>query len=1149
MRVSATKVVQFSGCKHSVSLDLLAEKDSSYKRNAKDETLDLIAAQGVEFEKQYLNFLKRDYSVIEIPDTKGVVTDEVVNLTLDSMRAGVDFIYQAALFSNGEYGVADFLRKTNKPSKLGNFSYEILDTKLKSKLDPKYVFQLVFYSDILYNIQGFKPQYSYLILKNRDFNDIKSFTEEKILLSDVEDYARNMKSRLEDFIKSPPETKALPCSACDMCEWSNHCKNEWESNDSLVLIPGITADQIKKIEHKFQDLNIDPTVENIANFDQKIDNLNIETQKQIIQHAKLQVIKRQTNKSNFVSLKLEEGRGLNLLPEPQEGDMFYDIEGNPYHEEQGVMGLEYLNGIWFTESDHTFLSHFPETLAYSSTIGKYPEQIISDSRHGKFLAIWAHSRDEEKIALIKLFDFFEKRIAKYPLARIYHYAPYEITALKKLVQIHRYGEAQLDNWLREGRFVDLYKVVKGALNHSETAYSIKNMEAFYLDKSVREGDVKNGGESIIAYENWKANQDLPEYQHVIDGIRDYNKIDCESTMLLRDWLLYEVAPSDFVFSESSKLKDISHNIQEKEETHDAKHQSVLNTNIADDEKKRVLDLVDFFKREAKPAWWAVFERKEKYTDELIDDLESVGGLYATSGSFPEKRSLLRHYKFQPQETKLKKGDTAIVRHLDGLQTISIVDLNMNTGTATLKWGAGKGDLPDYLDLIPGGPIDASIIEEALWRFLDSYSKGENKFVSGIEVFKKNQPKFTNGFELNEVDEGELLKYSIDAIKYLDNSVLPIQGPPGTGKTYMTARAILELAEQGKKIGITSNSHKAIDNVLLGVVEAAQEKGVQYSVVKRGTDVDGDGAEFIQTVKSNSQINFDEHQIVGGTYWTFSDPRFELEFDYLIVDEAGQVGLPHILACSTSAKNIVLVGDPQQLPQPIIGTHPEDAGKSSLEYILQNQKTILTENGIFLPTSRRMHKEVCKFISEIAYENRLFSDDAANDQNLVVQSNQLLGVKMVPVEHFGNAQTSMEEIDAMYDWGQKLIGAEFTDRNGNVKNIEWKDILIVAPYNAQVNKIKEHLGHLEGIKIGTVDKFQGQEAPICFISMTTSSQNEMPRDLEFLFSLNRINVAISRAKAASFVFASPQLLEVHCNSVSKMKLVNAFCKIPQLNIDI
>lgn len=1120
MKLSASKLIQFSECNYSVYLDMKSTMDSSMKRNDKKEDVELIRQQGENFEKSILEHVSGHADVTYIPVVEGGVTGFTLQKTVEAMQLGAEYIYQAALQNEkGESGTCDFLKKTtDKPSKFGDYSYEVVDNKLKGHVDTKYVHQLVLYSDILAEMQDAKPDHAYLYLKDRQQTSGDFFRVETITLNDVEEYSRLLKSQFEAFystsledLEQNKELRPLPCSFCDMCQWNEHCNTKWKSKKSLTQIANVSISQIKKIESSGV-----KDIPEFVQYDGNIPKLDDRIHSTLKTQAELQLNRMNGGDPEFRLKDFKEDKGLNKLPEPQEGDMFYDIEGNPYHEENGTAGLEYLNGIWFVDSFLELGSLFNDVMHYES---------------GKFLPIWAHSRADEKQALIRLFTFFSKQIEAFPKARIYHYAPYEITALRNLAQSHGYGEQMLDNWLREERFVDLYKIVSESMICSEPGYSIKNMEVFYLPPEMRAKEVKNGGQSIVAYENWRNGG--PD--SILDEIRDYNQVDCESTMMLRDWIVEKVCPQDFEYNQLSELKTISEISQEKDELAQERFDKINNAeHLSEEEKKFLYSVNMFFQREAKPAWWAFFDRRDKTSEQLVEDMESIGGMQAISDQYDIKRSVAREYSFPPQETKLRKDSSANVFVGDKASSVTIESMNLKAGTCVVKWGKANGDLPDTLDVVPGKPIDASKVEAALTRFIDAYVDQEDKFSCGKSLLERRNPEFKNGHFLKEVSEDELVDYTVATIENLDNSVLPIQGPPGTGKTYVLVRAISNLVKQGYKVGVTSNSHKAIDNVLIGLAQFEEDNGREISIFKKATSpldhaMIGYGAKF----------DIESVQVFGSTYWEFCSDYLEEKFDYLIVDEAGQCGLPHILACSTAAKNLVLVGDPQQLPQPILGTHPDGASKSCLEHILNGAETIPSDKGIFQPISRRMHQSVCSYVSDIAYENRLYSDEQANGQSLVLDGVAHTGVQIIKVEHYGNSQTSDEEIEAMIEYGNSLIGSEFTDRDGNSQEITWDDILIVAPYNAQVNLIRDRMPYA---KAGTVDKFQGQEAPICFLSMTSSSQEEMPRDVNFLFNQNRLNVAVSRAKVMSSIFCSPKLLQVKCNKISDIKLVNNFLKI-------
>lgn len=288
-------------------------------------------------------------------------------------------------------------------------------------------------------------------------------------------------------------------------------------------------------------------------------------------------------------------------------------------------------------------------------------------------------------------------------------------------------------------------------------------------------------------------------------------------------------------------------------------------------------------------------------------------------------------------------------------------------------------------------------------------------------------------------------------------------------------------------------------------------------------------------------------LVAGTSWLFSRASFDQMLDCLIVDEAGQFSLANALAVATSSQNLVLVGDPRQLAQPSQGTHPDGAGASALEHLLGNHDTMPETRGIFLDRSHRLHPDICRFVSEIVYEGRLSADPECARQRIGGSgAHSGSGLRWRPVDHAGNRTSSLEEADVVAQLHAELIGQAFTNRDGETRTLTVEDVLVVAPYNAQVSLLKDKLP--PGVRVGTVDKFQGLEAPVVIVSLTTSSFSEIPRGMEFLYSRNRLNVAVSRAQALAIVVGSPLLLSVRCNTVEQLRLANGLCRLVELAED-
>jgi uncharacterized protein len=389
---------------------------------------------------------------------------------------------------------------------------------------------------------------------------------------------------------------------------------------------------------------------------------------------------------------------------------------------------------------------------------------------------------------------------------------------------------------------------------------------------------------------------------------------------------------------------------------------------------------------------------------------------------------------------------------------------------------------------------------------------------------------------------------------LDRGVLPIQGPPGTGKTFTGSHMILELVKAGKKIGVTAVSHEAIRTLLLAVCHRAEEQGLaDFKCLHKGNPKDG-YPEAIQAIDNNARIAelflHGTYSLLGGTSWLWAREDFRDSVDVLFIDEAGQMSLADVLAVSAGARSLVLLGDPQQLEQPQQASHPPGTQASALEHILGGAKTIPPERGLFLHQTRRLHPDICAFTAEAFYENRLASFPGLERQALIAAPGSKAerfgstGLVFVPVEHDGNQARAQEEVEAV----EKIVAAltrdavMWRDKDGKQTRLAPSDIMVVAPYNAQVTALA---AQLPGVRIGTVDKFQGQQAPVVIVSLTTSTPEDAPRGMDFLYSSNRLNVATSRAKALCVLVGNPQLFEPDCRTPLQMRLANAFCRYREL----
>jgi uncharacterized protein len=398
------------------------------------------------------------------------------------------------------------------------------------------------------------------------------------------------------------------------------------------------------------------------------------------------------------------------------------------------------------------------------------------------------------------------------------------------------------------------------------------------------------------------------------------------------------------------------------------------------------------------------------------------------------------------------------------------------------------------------------------------------------------------------ENGYLTQAAKELVRTLadEPSVLPIQGPPGTGKTFTGARMIVELVRQGRRVGITAVSHKVISNLLREVCRASVEAGLPLRAMQKGNDGDECQNPMVQQAESNQAVldalASGMAQVAAGTAWLWARAEMAESIDVLVVDEAAQMALANTLAISQAATSIVLLGDPQQLDQPQQGLHPPGADVSALGHLLRGRATIGTDEGLFLAETRRLHPDVCAFTSELFYDGRLTPRPENKNQRLNTQGPlDGTGVRFAPVEHSGNQNESPEEVARIAALVDGLLkgGTTWTNKKGETVKLRLEDVLIVAPYNAQVLALAQQLP--EGARVGTVDKFQGQEAPIVFYSMATSTPEDAPRGMEFLYSLNRLNVATSRARCVAVVVASPALFQVQCKTPRQIELANAFCR--------
>ncbi len=1104
MLFSATDLCNFLECEHLTALDKI-NLVTPLSQTPDGDDAQLFQDKGFEHEQSYLQKLvDSGVNLSDLSEVRGSPQIKAA-ATLEAMKSGPDIIFQGTLFRNNLYGHPDFLRRVKVPSNLGPFSYEVMDTKLARSPKTYFIIQLCFYSDLLTDLQGFRPRMMHVILGDK--------TELNFQLDQFSQYYQTLKERFLERISHDADTYPESNEHCSLCRWRGLCEEKWLQDDHLNQVANITKIQIKKL----WSAGI-RTLAQLAKHDDsaKIQKLAADTFVKLCHQASLQLNKRNTgsNEREILPLDPDGLRGFYRLPKPDPGDLFFDMEGDPLE----LNGLEYLFGVYYRDGDEP-----------------------------KFQKFWAHNRDEERKAFEAFMDFVAQRLKKYPSAHIYHYASYEESALKRLMCLHGVRESQVDDLLRQRKLVDLYKVVRESIRVSEPRYSIKNLETFYAEK--RDGDVKNAMSSIVFYEKWLQSKD----RKFLDDIAEYNHEDCRSTYLLREWLLNFRPPELAWMNEAQPWNDKkTRQKSDRQVQLEAKLESYRLALLGDhriDPKDRsfrelVFYLLDFHRRCEKPAWWSVFSRMEMTDEDLIDDPECIGAMRLAPG-----RKLIDPsaggavYQYPEQEFKLGDGDKCV--HASNFkEEFKIVSIDENERLVQVEFKSA-GAPPAKMSVSTGTPINTMSLTKAVFKFADSVINGDRRYAALEAILERATPAIRGqaaGKPIVNPEKPELNQI-IEAVAGLSNSYLFIQGPPGAGKTYTGSHIIAELMRRGYRVGVSSNSHKAINNLLKHVESRAEEIGLQFHGLKKSTDNRNTWfkGKFIEDVTNNRDIYESRANLVAGTAWLFSG--MDQDLDFLFVDEAGQVSLANLVAMGVSAKNIVLLGDQMQLGQPIQGVHPGRSGESTLEYLLDGDATIRPDRGVFLDTTWRMCPDVCRFISDAVYDSRLKPEPHNGRQRLILntgthESLRPSGVSFLPIVHDGCSQKSQEEADLIKEIIASLVKQSFRDRRGNEHLVSLENIMIVAPYNMQVNLLKRVLP--KGARVGTVDKFQGQESEVVIVSMTTSSGEYLPRRIEFLYSKNRLNVAISRARILAILVVNPLLLSIRCNTIDQIQLVNTLC---------
>ena len=1137
LRFSATDLSNFLGCRHRAALEMGAARGRHERPVRNDPLLAILIARGLEHEKAYVDSLRPEAPVIlDLSEEKDA--GAAFAMTVEGMRAGADAIVQAGLRHGRWQGRPDVLRRVPEESELGAWSYEIVDTKLARETRAGTILQLGLYSEMLEPAQGRRPEFFTVIAPGEGGRHVYR-------TDDYAAYFRQVRAQLEAIADDDDVVLAAahypePVEHCDVCPWYARCSAKRRRDDHLSIVAGISRMQRDELEA----LGI-TTLEALAHVPVPLairpKRGALDTYLKVRAQARLQLESRGLLWPLHELRGLEEGRGLARLPEPSPGDVFLDLEGDSFARDGG---REYLFGVVTVDA-----AGAPAYRAY-----------------------WALSDAEERAAFESVMDLIAQAWQAHPGMHVYHYAPYEPSAFKRLMGRYATRVDELDELLRAERFVDLYGVVRQALLAGIERYSIKNLEALYgFTRAVELADAsRNLRRMEQALELGCGAAIAPEVRAAVQG---YNEDDCVSTLRLREWL--EKLRAEVERSGSPVPRPVPRPGEPSEKLH-ARTQRVaeLRARLLDglpaaraerseEQQARWLlaYLLDWHRREDKAGWWEYYRLRDLAEDDLFDEPRAIAGLTFEErlGFVPHKttgkptKSVIDRYRYPAQEMEIRPGDELKMK--DGaFGKVKAVDRD------ALTIDIRKG--PDRAEQHPGAVfahkyIPPTALEDALYRIGEraaaigqvTADAADPNPLAG-QLLLARTPRLRSGTIAPSAGE-TAVDVAVRAAGVLDRTVLAIQGPPGTGKTWSGAEMICALVRQGRKVGVTATGHKVIQNLLQAVAKAANEKKQTVRLAHKNDEGEGDPPPPIVGLAGNEEplaaLQSGMADVVGGTAWLWSREEYAGAVDVLFVDEAGQMSLANVLAASGAAGSIVLLGDPQQLDQPQKGTHPEGVGASALEHVIGDHPTIPPERGLFLPVTWRLAPSLCAFTSELFYDGKLGSKPGLERQRLAGAAGlEGSGLRVVSVEHDGNRNFSVEEVEVVAGLVERLTapGSRWVDEDGREAPMTGADVLVVAPYNAQVIRLAERLEGT-GVQVGTVDKFQGREAPVVLYSMATSRPEDAPRGMEFLYSRNRLNVATSRARCAAFLVASPRLFEPECRTPRQMRLANALCRYREL----
>lgn len=1117
---SASDLAASARCEYALLRAFDAKLDRGPKVAVEDELLARTSSLGDEHERRQLDDLRAEFggevTVIGRPRYTDAGLRAANDQTMRAIRNRSPVIYQAAMFDGRFLGFADFLV-------LDDGHYRVADTKLARSAKVEALLQLAAYADTLVTAGVPVAPHAEIVLGNRNVARYR--------IDELIPVYRPRRAALQHLLDThyaggrAVDWDDEHVRACFSCP---ECSIQVREHDDLLLVANMRVSQRAKL--------IDAGVETLARLAEHsgpVAGLNPRTTAKLTAQARLQVAPRVDGKPPY---EVVDPQPLAVLPDHDKGDLFFDFEGDPLFTVDGLdWGLEYLFGILTTTE--------------------------------KFTPLFAHDRAQERQALLAFLDLVHKQRRRHPKMHVYHYGSYEKTALLKLAGRHGVGEDEVDDLLRAGVLVDLLPLVTKSLLVGTESYSIKYLEPLYMGAQLRSGDVTTATDSITEYArfcDFQAQGCHDEAAVTLKEIEDYNHYDCTSTRRLRDWLLMRaiecgIPPRGPQPVDDGPRIDIDYHVER-----------TLLRFVGDDPDERTPQQTavammaaarGYHQREDKPFWWSHFDRLNNPVEEWADDADvfvgraevTVGWCVPKGARKPQRRVLLTGeiaagelnkdmYALYEPPTPPGLSDDPDRRAFGNVSVLECNDPEVPTEVLVLERQPKNGEVFDQLPfaLTPGPPIPTPKQRAAIDATASEVAASLPNLppTAIVDILLRSAPRTMAGAELPR--GGDITADLTAALLSLDSSYLAVHGPPGTGKTFTTSRVIAALVNEHRwRIGVVAQSHAVVENLFRDVLGA----GVDPSLVAKkqgGSNPDWqeiDGGGYAAFIADHAGC------VIGGTAWDFAnDTRVPPGcLDLLVVEEAGQYSLANTIAVARAARNLLLLGDPQQLPQVVNGTHPEPVDCSALGWLVDGHNTLPEARGYFLDRSYRMHPAVCGPVSRLSYDGRLKSVESKTTARRLDGFEP--GIHLRTIEHDGNSTESPEEAKVIVAEIQRLLQFDWTDELGT-RRLGQRDVLIVTPYNAQVVTLRRNLdaAGLADVRAGTVDKFQGQQAPVVFISMAASTVDDVPHGVSFLFNRNRLNVAVSRAKYAAIIVRSTLLTEYLPTTPARLVELGAFLSL-------